>query len=850
MLVLALLIVAPPAQADDDPAKADFELQPVRRQILPGAVDMIYVGPDERIWRVEYSGKNSYRAARRRIEAEFHSPTPLLLNARIVYFEPGGRIWFTVPDGNREHGHTFQRYGRLFGYDGQTVIEREADERKYFEVGCRNHAVDEQGHAVKVDGKLFFPDTHGVHVFDGNDWSYKAFVEKATHDNKQSVMLLPEPDRRGLVAVCRTDSPRAWRCRDGQWRPLQLPSWTETDDETGKTRRRAYEVRSAGIAYGRLWTTNDGLVLRSVELDPPERKREVGPLIADLAADAYQTREAATSNLIARGEAIRPTLEAALEDANDPERAGRLRHILEQLAADDEPHWQFGPYRLAKSHIQMHQDARGRMLLAAVKIYRDGQRVGPGLIVVDPNGRDRYYAKSDLGSGHIWGMINNVLVVDEHRVWLVPRWRGDPATLIDLERGKVVGRILGKAGHEIRAVMPDGRALSVVAATPVVRQVNAPHPAGEIETDWVAVDKKMPWTVGMDGVLWYVTPDQRIVRDDGKAAQVVARQPMSWRNDVMLAGDGGVLLTTRGLYDGNTWHPHRDLRQLVRKHRDVVAAAFGPMDPPAGPMRWYQSLRVCADRDGHIWMKRDEQFGVLVGERWVDVRGALESAEQEWSRLTPVGDGSRVYATVDDPKRAVLLRVEQGQIVAEPAPFGKGGGRDSRGDLWVSANGPDADDDGDEDAWLTRISHEGAEAVMPMPRRTSVRLVDDDDNVWLKSTGGSRQTRFRIVRDGEVVKQLDCPVQLPGWAMVCDGPGSVYALSARGLEHFVTDPDRPGDYRLDAVYPLDHVYLNYYDMPVRLTSGRRLVCEAQMWVDETAPREVDGLQIIPLPDPR
>jgi hypothetical protein len=201
-----------------------------------------------------------------------------------------------------------------------------------------------------------------------------------------------------------------------------------------------------------------------------------------------------------------------------------------------------------------------------------------------------------------------------------------------------------------------------------------------------------------------------------------------------------------------------------------------------------------------------------------------------------------------------------GNVVAAPAPQAHhhhlANARDSRGDLWIEAFRADPNDP----EWhLWRISHDRAEPTIRMPKGRKVYLIDHDDNLWLGPVGGEGvgPSDFVIVRDGERVGRVDCPVRIHPGAIVSGGPGWVYAVSARGLEHFVAPDDRPGDYRLEPHRPLDHAYRHDKTRPspmrgqdIRLAAGRRLVVEAHMGVNSTAPREVNGRQIIPLPDPR
>jgi len=83
--------------------------------------------------------------------------------------------------------------------------------------------------------------------------------------------------------------------------------------------------------------------------NPPKLSAEdeaaVRKLIADLASDDYDTREAATKALVGRGTGVRPLLEEALKNSSDLEVKARAGRVLDELQPDilkSDPSAQFG----------------------------------------------------------------------------------------------------------------------------------------------------------------------------------------------------------------------------------------------------------------------------------------------------------------------------------------------------------------------------------------------------------------------------------------------------------------------------------------------------------------------------
>jgi len=78
-------------------------------------------------------------------------------------------------------------------------------------------------------------------------------------------------------------------------------------------------------------TTQIASITRSSVLPPPEVLKKAEQLIAQLGAESFEDRQAATEALIAMGKGIVPLLKKYLAETRDPEIRQRIQNILEQL---------------------------------------------------------------------------------------------------------------------------------------------------------------------------------------------------------------------------------------------------------------------------------------------------------------------------------------------------------------------------------------------------------------------------------------------------------------------------------------------------------------------------------------
>ena len=109
--------LAPAAAGRDRPEQlGDLRLRDVMWQALPEPVRQVFVGPDGRTWYQLRRPRGMTALQERQIIArQFRRPDPLIVGARIVLFEPGGRVWFRDSSEKRKVAQRAETAGCLFG---------------------------------------------------------------------------------------------------------------------------------------------------------------------------------------------------------------------------------------------------------------------------------------------------------------------------------------------------------------------------------------------------------------------------------------------------------------------------------------------------------------------------------------------------------------------------------------------------------------------------------------------------------------------------------------------------------------------------------------------------------------
>lgn len=774
-VAVAILALACPASLAIE-AVDNFQppvLRDVMWQILPDNIRSVFVGPDKRIWwQLDHGTQRpSVREIREIIEGQFGSESPVIYAARIVLFEPGGRVWFITP-------HGFY----LLGYDGERWIEREG--LPILVGSCPDHGrYLNRGYNCILQERAFFLGASGVHCFDlkAETWTYQPFVLGFS----DRALLLPEPDNQGLVAYYGESFGRDGRAdkslvlqrwRDGAWAPIPVPADVSTD-------------RIAGVKV-----VKNGLWIDEQDASSSRRDRK---------------GEGPKQRTGLRFIPFNPD-----DDRADPDPDNGAAFVL-------------GPYR-AKGALLDFYDGSGTVYFNARQIVKEGESVGAGMLVRGKAGgislllgerfaeRARYWY-SDHDSGPVG-------VAGQELVWMPGVRFGAPSQLYSLEDGSALATMPDERFRWLHAARDDG---TVFASQYCFGGADNTHPIAVYkpgaEDDRVILEsqkiKARRLCITSDGSVWAAGTGRGVLRFDGErwhspeafkdATQVTWLIP--GRNGEMLAEAGGGVL----FLVGEQLFRAKDLETLIADHKKEFAEAFfmGSPSPRRGS--------IVADKARNIWLCRNHYgpgaLKVLAGDAWLDATDLLRkmgSTDGNMLYIASVGDGSMIYATdlktesMDD--RSFYGEVVDGQLVFTPAPHCNEERyihlrvTDHNGGTWIPAEFTVRNTGGGGGVFgqiayrlLGNFEEEYlVNAGWPV-------LCDQSGNVWLTRVWDDKGALFNIWSEGKLAHSITIPgARVYNVSrLVSDRPGSVYAWSLTGIYHLTADdPARPAEYTIKEHY--------------------------------------------------
>jgi hypothetical protein len=777
-----------------------IRLRHVLWQALPEEVQAVYVGPDGRVW-YELAGhglESSSANVRGLIEQQFRSETPQLAGIRPVLFEPGGRIWFVT-----------ESRTKLFGYDGESWIERAAPQGHHFTGNCAGHG-RQNGHGANrvVAGCAFFLDSEGVHVYADDRWTYQEFCKE--EPNTQIVAhLLPMRESGDVMAGVAGPNGAVWRWHNGEWsrieRDFHDTAWVVPWSEERiwvQARDRPLGLATASVADGRQFSA----LLEQLKYARDDR-----------------TRDDVALAMVDCGRPIKPQVEQALSETYDPDLIALLVFVLRQL---DQVvgHLTLGPYELSDPYLR-YCDDEGAIYIESSRIAASGKTLGAGLLMADRAGRITVLADPRLAREWAVTRLHALPVPGNDDFWIPGSWFEGAALVRHRDSGDEITRLPEPGFNWLHVALPDGRLFvsrreplqgePVMVCTPGAPDVRS-RPA--VQTLPLNQDSQGAFCVGSDGVVWADSAKQGVVRFDGVRWEPVA-DLKSENGLAFLPGLEGTVLIREHvgrcvLLSGGTVYRADNMFALVREARDVIARVFRP---PFGARCESILGGISVDRMGNIWVMDERRLKVLVGDEWLDAKGPLLAAGAragEMEYLNTVGDASRVYVTdfmlAHDHGRSFFGRVEGDQLVFEPAPHTCEspimalGIKDAGGALWV----PGSDRVGGTtcDAINGQIAHRLSEngPVQNLKNTGWARLCERNGTIWLGEVRGQSSSRFNLWRDGEIVGAVKIDHAKRDTPLVSDRPGSVYAWTAAGLQHYTRRPGAAAaDYELTETVAID-----------------------------------------------
>ena len=802
-VLLIALISLSFVQSAKPQERLSIELANVRWQQPPKEVRAAYVGPDGRTWYQLSSdpGGKSPEDVRRSLEREYRQTAPQVSGAAIALLEPTGRAWFSW------------NYGKeLWGYDGRQWIQRDAPDGSTFIGVCPTRgALPDNVSNRFVGGKAWFRDRQGVHVFDGNEWSYAPFFDRASDRRFEPPRFAASPDGELAVALVAETNEENSVTRHDVW-VFQNGKWQQRGHLPAPRRGSAgsFCITNEGI----LWYVWNSVALRSLDLSEKSTaaQEDLAPLIAQLGHKQFERREEATEKLAKEGADIAPQLKGALEGAKDVEIKLRLEELLNrfdnQFTRPIEEFAVFGDCRVQKV-AAIFQDEDERLYVFSEAIQRDGKPVTCGLAMIGTDGQVDVHPLPNGPEGlrGIGYSHSAPIQTARGQILLLPRFRYEtPVRSVDYRIGRLLAYEVPDARFGYVQAVDDEERIWVSDAPPNRTWV---HGNSLAVLDLDAVDNRTTldasafevgrhaFLVATDGSLWANWRDS-LSRFDGRSWETL--HPVDSDDSVsLLAGRNGVVLAQLNqlnlLFQGSRAVDHGSLQELIERQKPLIADAFSPRGAPPGGRN--VNMSVTADSKGNIWLRQSNQLSVLSGDKWIEHSGIA-------SFLSAVGDGSKVYfsALSLDRGNSFFAEIRDGKLQVARAPQAAHqheaptGLRDGEGALWIPRYIGSSH----------RITGQVATRLGPQGTLQEVEnywplLLDRSGNVWLTKVRPPQSNRLRVWRAGKVVQELEVPGANSVYFLFSDKPGSVYAWTPLGLQHFAADDTPEGyRYRFDTTY--------------------------------------------------
>lgn len=792
------------ADGDREAARPGVALRDVLWQLLPDDVRSVSVGPDDRIW-IELDGADvEPAAAKETIAREFSRPVPHLVGVRPVLFEPGGRVWFS------------SRTNRfLLGHDGREWVEKQIGPTRWFTGACPGNSREAWQLSNQVaGGRVFFPETHGVHVFDGRAWSWFETATPAAASVSQQ--LIREPDGAGILLMKGTNPPELWRFRDGGW--SQIACAMEGVAE------------ACPAPDGQVWLfRRDGrveTVSTTVAAGGDAEARKLGAQLR-AATTADERRTAAQAIAATASPAV---VEEMLASSYDPDVLAALTRAIKGKRQPSTS--RLGEYSAATATLIAHDDAGTTTLLAVRGAARGDTPLGDGLLVVRSRQQPRFIAAPQAADVRKRIEIRPRVIFsrDGRSAWVVGADRAADPFRLDLETGAVADRIPEPLFSTLHAVRDDGTVFvsnahpSAPGAMVAAFRPGRPDDYVPLPAESWPLGGSGPGFLGLDAAagIWATLADRGLARFHDDVWQPVnAGNLRNVRG--MLAGSRGdvILIGSRyGYWRAGEISWAATMQELLAANREAIAASFGAV---TWPRNFFNGAAVAADGAGHLWLLDGSGGGlsVLVGDHWIDARPALIRAGSRHGimRFLAAAGGGKVYvsdlSTAHDGGRSFFGAVEAGQPVFRDAPntylepYRSQPLRDHRGALWLPTTKRAAAVASDLILGQLAIRIAEGRVDVEVENEGWAAVCDAGGVVWLAHPERRPPGTIHLWRDGGRAGSM----VIPGWcngfgedaaALFSDRPGSVVARTARGLTHFVSTGE-PATYRLAARYALTGV---------------------------------------------
>ena len=819
-----------PGSSVEPLANVDVAPRPVRWHVLPDAVALVSISPDERYWyslarpgRYGRPWRLPTDALRQIVEAEYGKPSPQL--------QGHDHLWF---EAQAAAGTGRDRLARVWLSSGAELLGYGGRPGRWIEHATR--ALLWQEAMVQLADGVYFFDRRSAHRFDGSVWTTQDLAPSGAQSASWSVesyggagvQCFPDADLRGMVVVCRARKPAVWRCREGKWRAIPIDS----------ARSGASRITSAVRLGDRLHLMAGGWMDVPVDEDVDALSPRVKALVADLGSSRTADREAAMAKLGAMGQTIVPLLREESARTADAETKVRLGKLIAHLSRAARPKT---PGAELPQVSAVSADAAGNLYVQGSSPPPGPGKSEPRLLIRRPDGQWRE-APPEWASW-LWGAARPVPGTGGDQVW-VPSSFDQQLRLYDLRRMEVLCQFPHYNANDrpVVAVGSDGTAFfrhgtSVVAYRP--RQPDNTivlRPAVDVPVRGDLL------CVAANGCVWADTADSGLAAWDGRKW---ISPPEAWLHAeamAILPGHHGWMMTFEGT------RPAREIPELVKPRYslfnearrytaaeawDLIAAhpeefrrGFGPgLAARAGIQReriilvtvlptfigeivpWLEKeSRGCGtflDKGGNLWVLLFGELRVLSGKQWLvpcppdelaadDTPAAKQPTAAE---IHPVGDGHYVHVLWPKP---FYVALESGRFryVASPPARSLCSGPD--GSLWMELREGKAG----SAIWSTRRVT-AVDRSQDLGQAGSPMLLDAAGCVWLVPAEAAQRGPATVRAPDGSTASVDLPGHDPKVPLFAGRAGSVFVPTCVGFQRYVAgDPAKPAVYAPVETYRL------------------------------------------------
>lgn len=758
---LTLLAGASFASADDgdDAVIPEVVLDDSQWQPLPLGIRIAFADPAGRIWLQDGRGSTDWdlKQLQHHIADQFDREMPVIRNAYLALFEPGGRVWFI----------SYQLH-LVLGYDGETWIIHstvDRENRVYGRCQTRGALVNADAH-LYAGNAVWLRGMRGVYRFARGEWSYQVMAgERIRYGG--NVRLSVEPQ--GKLAVAWTPGSKdVWLFHNSKWTQQSVPVFTQIPALT-----ELLAVSPESFLYvdqNRRLQRASVLADSSVKLESPDGTD---------AGFSGKVQVSKIQNLYS-------------------DESGRIYVVADDVRGGDSDATSIEESSYPGGLVIMEPGGkvaalRDRELVAA--FGRVASSLPAGILTADGS---RVWLRQRSGRGRPFlfdlstrKRLNEIPHVGFRTLHAVDR----------LGRVFVSASNPGSFSHPVMVWSTNGR----------------PNPRLTVETHDIGPG---PVTVTGDGTVWATDPDGQLICYTSGEWQTLPEAPFenssTVRIESLIPGHGGMVLAQSrdraALCQPGCVIDSGDLFRVIEDQMDCLCRAFGP-DKPQPEQK--QVLQIVAARDGRIWCLHQRALRVLDGDLWYDATDALLAAGSRHgttSVLAPIGDGRRVFITDlslrHDGGRSFFGTFKDGELYFANAPHVLSSSgtstyslRGMDGALWIASTQGRAN--------RTSDAITGQEALRILTAKTDVSLVnsghaqllDRAGNIWLSRIRSQGADHVNLWRGGRINQQLHIP-GFTGGLLISDGPGSVYARTKIGLQHLVATDRQCCTYQTDTLYDL------------------------------------------------